>query len=162
MISKNLKNAINEQIKWELYSGYLYLSMATWFQEQTLDGFANFFFKQEEEEREHAFKFIEYLKDQGERAIMEQIDKPEAEFKSPEQVFQMSYEHEQVVTKRINDLMDLALKENNHATVSFLQWYVDEQVEEEATMDGILQKLKMIKDNPGPLFQLDAKLGERK
>ncbi len=162
MISKKLEQAINEQIKWELFSGYLYLSMATYFKEQNLDGFANFFFKQEEEEREHAFKFIEYLNDRGARAIMEQMDKPESSFKSPEQVFQMSYEHEQLVTKRINDLMDIALKENDHASVSFLQWYVDEQVEEEATMAGILQKLKMIQGSPGPLFQLDAQLGQRK
>ena len=162
MISDKLQKAINEQIKWEFYSGYLYLSMAGYFLSENFDGFASFFFKQENEERAHAFKFIHFLNEKGGKLELEALEKPTAKFVSPENVFEIAYEHERAVTQRINALLELAIKENDHSVASFLKWFVDEQVEEEATMDSIVRKLKMIANNPGALFMLDAKLGERK
>ncbi len=162
MISDKLQKAINEQIKWELYSGYLYLAMAGYFLSENLDGFANFFFKQEIEERNHAFKFVHFLNEKGGKLELDTIEKPKNKFNSVENVFEIAYEHEQAVTQRIHSLLELAIKENDHSVASFLKWYVDEQVEEEATMDSILHKVKMIGNNPGALLMMDARLGERK
>lgn len=162
MISQKLEKAINEQVKWELYSGYLYIAMAGYFLSENFEGFANFFFKQELEERAHAFKFMHFLNEKGGKIELEAIDKPEAKFNSPAHVFEIAYEHEKAVTERINKLYELALKENDHSVSSFLKWFIDEQVEEEATMDSILSNLKRAKDNVGVLFMLDKKLGDRK
>lgn len=161
MISEQMQDAINEQINKELYSEYLYLSMAAYFEAQNLPGFANFFVVQAQEERFHAMKFYKFLNDRGGRVILKAIDQPMVDFDSPLQVFEESYKHEQFVTRRIHDLVDVAMAEKDHATMSFLNWFVDEQVEEEATFDELVNKLKMVDGKGHALLMLDKELGAR-
>lgn len=161
MISKKLEKAINEQINREIFSEYLYISMQAWFAHQTLDGFANWMDAQGKEERFHAMKFFNYLLERGGKVELKPIAGPTVDFDNPLNAFQMAYEHEQYVTKSINELMDLAVKENDHATKSFLQWFVDEQVEEEAAADKIVNMLKMVGDNGYGIMMLDRELGQR-
>ncbi|MBM4404515.1 MAG: ferritin [Candidatus Cloacimonetes bacterium] len=161
MINKQLQDAINAQINRELYSEYLYLAMSAWFAGQNLDGFANWMSVQSQEERFHAMKFYHYVIERGGAVILEQIDKPPGYFKNPLHAFEMTLEHEQFITDNINKLMDLAIKKNDHAAKSFLQWYVDEQVEEEANADKILKQLAMVKDNPHGVLMLDRELATR-
>ena len=161
MISKRLQNAINKQINKELYSEYLYLSMAAYLESIGLEGFANFFKVQVQEERFHAMKFFDYVNERGGRVILEAIDRPQIEFKSPVEIFEIAYKHEQYVTKLINALMEVAIKENDHAAKSFLNWYIDEQVEEEASMDKILNQLKMIGGKGQGMLMLDKDLATR-
>ncbi len=161
MISKKLQNAINKQINKELYSEYLYLSMAAYLESIGLEGFANFFKVQVQEERFHTMKFFDYVNERGGRIILEAIDRPQIEFKSPVEIFEIAYKHEQYVTKLINELMEVAIKENDHAAKSFLNWYIDEQVEEEASMDKILNQLKMIGGKGQGMLMLDKELAAR-
>ena len=161
MISKKLEKAINEQINKELYSEYLYLSMASYFSSAGLEGFENFFLMQVKEERFHAMKMYHFLNERGGRAVMQAIDGPETEFSSPLAVFKKALEHEQYVTSLINGLMDLAIAENDHAAKSFLNWFIDEQVEEEASMEGIVNKLEMIGGQGNGLLMLDKELAGR-
>jgi ferritin len=161
MINKALEKAINQQINKELYSEYLYSAMHAWFAGQNLDGFANWMMVQAKEEHFHAMKFFNYLIERGGNVELLAIEKPPKGFTKPLKAFQMALEHEQFVTKSINELMDLAIKEKDHAARSFLQWYVDEQVEEEANADKIVHKLEMIKDNPQGLYMLDNELAQR-
>ncbi len=161
MLSQKLQDAINEQINFELYSEYTYLSMAAYLQANDLDGIANFFTVQTQEERFHAMKFYNYLLERGGRIILKPIAGPEVEFKTVLEVFEKTMTHEKEVTRRINALMDLAKQENDHATVSFLQWFLDEQVEEEATVSKILGKLKYIGENGPGLLMLDQELAQR-
>ncbi len=161
MISKKLQDAINDQINKELYSEYFYLSMASYFKSVGLDGFENFFLVQVEEERFHSMKMYNFLNERGGRVILKQIDAPKTEFNSPLEVFELAYKHEQYVTKLINDLMDVAIEVNDHAARSFLNWFVDEQVEEESSMDKILNKLKMIGGKGQGMLMLDKELATR-
>ena len=161
MISKKLQDAINEQINRELFSEYLYLSMRAWFTSQTLDGFATWMDVQTKEEHAHAMGFYMYLLSRGGKVDLKAIAKPAIAFKDPMDVFQQTYAHEQYITKSINDLMDLGLKEKDHAFVSFLKWYVDEQVEEENNDETIIGKLNLIKGRPEGLLFLDKELGLR-
>ena len=161
MLSQKLQDAINDQINFELYSEYTYLSMAAYFQENDLDGIANFFNVQTQEEHFHAMKFYNYVLERGGKIILKPIAGPEVEFKSALEVFEKTLAHEKEVTRRINAIMDLAKKENDHATVSYLQWFIDEQVEEEATVNKILGKLKYIGENGPGLLMLDQELSAR-
>jgi ferritin len=161
MISKKLEAAINAQINKEIYSAYFYLSMSAYCTSKDLDGFANFFTVQNQEETFHAMKLYNFLLDRGGKVILTTIDGPPVDFASPLDTFEKTLEHEQLVTKSINDLLDLAIKENDHATSSFLRWYVDEQVEEEATVGKIVNKLKLVGDNIGGLFIIDTELAAR-
>ncbi len=161
MISKKLEKAINEQINKELYSEYLYISMQAWFANQNLDGMATWMDAQGKEERFHAMKFFNYLIERGGKVALKPIDGPQVDFDNPLKAFSQAYKHEQLVTKSINDLMDLAIKENDHAAKSFLQWYVDEQVEEEASVDKIVAQLKMVGDNGHGIMMIDRELGQR-
>ncbi|MBW6514548.1 MAG: ferritin [Candidatus Syntrophosphaera sp.] len=161
MISKKLEKAINEQINKELFSEYLYTSMQAWFAGQNMDGMANWMLAQSQEEHFHAMKFFNYLIERGGKVKLLAIDKPETEFGTPLKAFASALEHEQIITKSINELMDLAIKENDHASRSFLQWYVDEQVEEESNVDNVVQKLKMIGNDMNGIFMLDRELGTR-
>ncbi len=161
MISDKLQDAINYQINRELFSEYYYLSMASYFNSTGLSGFENFFLVQVEEERFHAMKMYRFLNEKGGRVILADIEAPKTEFKSPMEVFQLAYDHEKLVSSLINDLMDLAIKENDHATKNFLNWFVDEQVEEEASMEGILNKLKLINGEGHGLLMLDNELAAR-
>lgn len=161
MISKKLQDAINEQINRELYSEYLYNSMCAWFAGQTLNGFATWMEVQTREEHAHAMGFYKYLLDRGGKVELKAIAKPPKDFKDPLDAFKQTLEHEHFITKSINDLMDLAIKEKDHAFASFLKWYVDEQVEEESTVDKVIQKLKMVGDNSQGLFMIDNELASR-
>jgi len=161
MISKAMEKAINKQINAELYSAYYYYAMAAYFDNEGLEGMANFMKSQAVEETGHAQKFYDYVNEQGGRIILEAIDKPRTDFDSPKQIFELGLEHEKHVTSLINDLVTLALDEKDYATKVFLDWYVTEQVEEEATMDSIVRKFNIIGDSGQGLLQLDAKLGER-
>ncbi len=161
MISSKLEDAINKQINAEIYSAYLYQSMAAYFEAKSLEGFANWMDVQAEEELTHARKFYDYLNERGGRVILASIDAPDVEWEAPIEAFKEAYAHEQKVTAMINDLVDLAIEENDHATRSFLQWFVDEQVEEEASVEEIIDKMDMIGDSGNGLYMFDNKIGER-
>ena len=162
MISKAMEKALNDQINKELYSSYYYYAMAAYLDNQGFEGMANFMKAQAMEETAHAQKFYDYMNEQGGRVILEAIDKPPAEYKNPKHIFELGLEHEKFVTSRIHNLVSLAIDEKDYATKQFLDWFISEQVEEEATMDSILNKFNMIGDAGHGLFMLDAKLGERK
>ena len=161
MLSKKIEKAINDQINAEFWSAHLYLSMSAWFSEQNLPGFSNWMYVQYKEEDTHALKFFRYVNERGGRVILQPIAELPAEWKSPVDAFQQTLDHERVVTSRIYKIMELALEEKDYATVSFLQWYVNEQVEEEATAEDYLNKLKMIEKNPAGMYALDNELGAR-
>ena len=144
MIGKKMEDALNEQVNAELFSSYLYLSMESWFKSKNLSGFANWMRVQTQEEMTHAMKIYDFIDERGGRIALKAIDGPQTEWDSPLAVFEAVYEHEQKVTGLINDLVDLAIKEKDHATNSFLQWFVTEQVEEEASADEAIQQLKMV------------------
>ncbi|NQT25443.1 ferritin [candidate division KSB1 bacterium] len=161
MLSKKMGDALNGQIQWEMFSGYIYLAMSANCDSIGLKGFANWFMVQYKEEMDHAFKMYNYLLEQGADVELLAIDKPQQSYDSPLQMFEVALEHEQGVTKRINDLVDLAISEKDHATQIFLQWFVTEQVEEESNANENIDKLKLIKDNPGGLFMMDKDLAAR-
>ncbi|MBM9511497.1 ferritin [Desulfogranum marinum] len=161
MLKKKLQKALNDQINAEMYSSYLYLSMESYFQSISLGGFANWMRGQVQEELMHGMKFYDFVVERGGRVTLDAIAKPEAEWKSPLDAFEAILKHEQHVTSLVNDLVNLAISEKDHATNIFLQWFVSEQVEEEATVGGIVDRLRLIKDNPSGLFMLDAELSKR-
>ncbi len=161
MIPEKMNKAINDQIAKELYSEYLYLAMATWFAEKNLDGFANWFYKQAVEEHNHAMKFMHYLIERGGSVKVPGIAEPKIEAVKYIEFFQAALEHERFISKSINELMDVALEINDHASKSLLQWFVDEQVEEEGSVEKIVAYLEMIGENTGAIFMLNAELGKR-
>ncbi|MCG8640317.1 MAG: ferritin [Desulfobacterales bacterium] len=161
MISQKLQDAINYQINRELFSEYYYLSMASYFNSLSLSGFENFFLVQAEEERFHAMKLYNFLNERGGRVLLQALEAPKTEFASPIEVFELAYEHETVVSGLINDLMDLAIKENDHAVKNHVDWFVEEQVEEEDSMDTVLSKLKLINGEGHGLLILDSELAQR-
>jgi ferritin len=135
--------------------------MESYFQSLNLNGFANWMRVQTQEEVSHAMKIYDFINERGGRAVLKGIDGPPTEWNSPLAVFEAAFTHEQKVTGLIHDLVDLAIKEKDHATNSFLQWFVNEQVEEEASADAIVQQLKMMEKAPGGMFMLDRELGQR-
>ncbi len=161
MISKKMAEAVNAQINKEFYSAYLYLSMSAWSAGQNLKGFAGWFAAQAKEELGHALKFYKYLEDQGAKIRLAAIDAPTATFASPLAVFEATLKHENFITESIHKLMDQAVEEKDHATQIVLQWFVTEQVEEEATVTAIVEKLKLIGDAPHGLFMVDRELAAR-
>jgi ferritin len=161
MLGEKLEKQINDQINKELYSAYLYLAMAAQFEAENLPGFASWMKKQAEEEQEHAMKFFGYVNERGGRVVLEAIEKPATDFGTPVEVFTETLAHEQKVTALINSLYETALEEKDYASQSFLQWFIDEQVEEEDTASGILETLKMIGDKGHALIMFDHQLGQR-
>jgi len=161
MLKKNVEKALNQQINAELYSAYLYLSMNAHFQALNLKGFANWMRVQAMEEFTHADKFSAYVLDRGGHVVLTAIDSPPVTWKSALVVFQETYKHEQKVTGLINALVDLAINEKDHATNNFLQWFVNEQVEEEANADALVQQLKLIGEAGQGLLMLDRELAQR-
>ena len=161
MISKKMEDALNGQVNAEMYSAYLYLSMESYFKSLNLNGFANWMRAQTQEEMMHAMKIYDFINERGGRIILKAIDGPPTKWESPLAVFETTYAHEQKVTGLINKLVDLAIEEKDHATNTFLQWFVNEQVEEEASADEIVQQLKMMENAPGGMFMLDRELGQR-
>lgn len=161
MISQDMQHLLNEQIKKEFYSSYLYLSMVAYFEEQNLKGFANFFKVQVQEERDHAMIFFKYISHVQGKVKLQQIDQPDVNFNSPLEVFREAYNHELFVTKSIYSIVDLSLEERDHKTNSFLQWFVNEQAEEESNMDDNIKKLELIGDDIRGILMLDAELMTR-
>ncbi len=161
MISKKMQDALNEQVNAELYSAYLYLSMEAFFRSKNLNGFANWMKVQTQEEMAHVMKIYGFIDERGGRIRLKAIEGPPTEWATPLAVFEAVLEHEQKVTGLVNDLVDLAIKEKDHATNSFLQWFVSEQVEEEASADAAIQQLKMVESAPGGMFMFDRELGQR-
>ncbi len=161
MLSKKMEDAFNEQINAELYSAYLYLAMAAYFESLNLHGFAHWMKCQTNEEFGHAMKMFDFLNQCGNRVVLKSIPEPSITWDSPLAVFEATYKHEQAVTARIAAMVNLAIAEKEHAAANFLQWFVKEQVEEEASAADVVQKLKMIADSTtGQLF-IDSELGKR-
>jgi len=161
MLKKKLEKALNDQINAELHSAYLYLSMAAYFHSLNLNGFANWMQAQVQEEIVHAMKIYDYVNDRSSRVLLQPIKGPETEWKSPLIAFEAAYKHEQYITGRINDLVELAVAEKDKSTESFLQWFVDEQVEEESSVDNVVQQIKLAGEKGPGLFMLDRELGQR-
>lgn len=160
-MNKKIEDAFNEHLNAEFFSSYLYLSMANYFTAKNLEGMASWMQIQTQEEWAHGMKFLDFINDRGGRVILKQIDQPEVEWSSPLAVFQEAFEHECLVSSKINKLVDLAIAESDHAANTFLQWFVTEQVEEEATTLSIVGKLKLIGDNSTGLLIVDQRLGQR-
>ena len=161
MLSKKMFAAMNEQVKHELYSAYLYLSMAAHFEAANLGGFAKWMRIQAGEEQEHALKFFDHILERGEKVVLQSIDQPVVEFGSPIAVFEEVLAHEQKVTELIHKLYALAVEEKDFASQLFLGWFVSEQVEEEKNASSIVETLKMVGDRGIALHRLDHELGER-
>jgi ferritin len=161
VISNKLADAVNKQINAELFSSYLYLSMAAYFAKENLPGFANWMRVQAQEEMVHVLKFYDYLLSRQAAVKLMSVDGPPSDWNGPLDVFQDAFKHEQKVTGLINGLMDLAVAERDHAMQMCLQWFINEQVEEEASADAIVQKLKLMAGAPGGIFMLDKELAAR-
>jgi len=161
MLSKEMEAVLNAQVNAEDYSAYLYGSMANYFEAQGLKGFANWFQVQASEERGHARKIEAYVNDRGGRVLLKAIDAPKTEWKSAQEVFEDVVSHEQHVTKLIYDLSTMAMEERDHATHTFLEWFVSEQVEEEASAGDALNKVKLGANAPGAMLYLDREFGSR-
>jgi len=161
MISKKMIESLNQQINREIYSAYLYLSMAAYASSVGLNGFANWFNVQVKEELTHAEKFYNYVNQQGGRVKLKTIEQPPGDFSSAVDLFQKTLAHEKKVTKMIGDLVNLAKKEKDHATETFLQWFVTEQVEEEANAIENLQKLNLVGKDGNGLLMIDSQLATR-
>ena len=161
MLSKKIEEALNEQINKEIYSAYLYLSMSAHSTNKGLPGFANWFMLQYQEEMEHAMRFYVYINEQGSKVKLKKIDEPLSSFKGPMDMFQKTLNHEKFVTKSINDLLELAIKQRDFATQTFLQWFVTEQIEEEANDNEIISKLKLAGKEGNGLFMIDKDLSTR-
>ncbi|BDS08175.1 ferritin [Oceaniferula spumae] len=161
MIHEDLQSAINHQINQEFTAAYNYLGMATYFDAQNLDGFANWMLKQHDEEQAHGMKLLNYLQDRGGKVKLESLPSPRIDFSGPLEIFKSSLVQEQKNTCSINDLYELATKLNDHATKSHLQWFIDEQVEEEKSVEDVIALLERIGDDPAGLLYLDDKLAAR-
>ena len=161
MLSEKMETALNQQLNRELYSAYLYLSMAAYSTSLGLQGCAKWFTVQAQEEVTHAMKFYNYIHQQGRKVTLEAIEAPQKDFDSITEAFNMTLEHEKLVTSLINKLVELAKKENDVATEIFLQWFITEQVEEESSASEIVQKFELGGDKGGPLLMIDSELAQR-
>jgi ferritin len=161
MLSERMEKAINDQINAELYSSYMYAAMSMYFESVDMSGAAIWMKAQAQEELVHAWKFMNYVNERGGRVELQAIEKPPVEWESVLEAFQAALEHERKVSSLINALVSIAREENDHMTDNFLQWYVAEQVEEEASAGEVVRKLKLIGDSGGGLFMMDNSLGQR-
>lgn len=161
-LSEKVLKELNAQLNREIYSAYLYLSMAAYFESLGLKGFSNWMKVQWQEELMHAMKFFEYIANRKGRIELYSIEKPPKEWKSPLHAFEFALEHEKEVTKRISSLIELAISEKDHATFSMLQWFVNEQVEEEQIFEDVVSKLKLADNDTRALLFLDVELGKRR
>ncbi len=160
-LSDKMQQALNGQINAEMYSSHLYLAMSAYFESLDLPGFANWMRVQANEESLHVDKFFAYIVERGGRVELEAIDKPPAEWQSPLDAFSASFQHEQKITVLINDLVGVAEDEKDRASESFLRWFVDEQVEEEASVDRVVKMLRMSDGQAAAMFMLDRELAAR-
>jgi len=155
MLSENIESALNKQIRIEAESSQIYLSMACWAESQGFEGVAEFMFAQADEEREHMLRLLKYLIERGGKAIVSELSKPTTEYTSPKKMFEEVLEHEVFVSNSINDLVSITFDEKDFATHNFLQWYVAEQIEEEATARTILDKINLIGDEKSGFYLFD-------
>jgi len=156
-----MQKALNTHLNEEFYSSYLYLSMAAFFEAKNLKGFANWMRLQSAEEQMHGMKFFNFILQKGGKVTLAEIGAPKIEWKSIPEVFADTLKHEQKISGLINKLVEVAMTEKDYATNTFLQWFVTEQVEEEANVEEIVQKIEMIGDNKSGLYMLDNELGAR-
>ncbi|MGI5895463.1 MAG: ferritin [Oscillospiraceae bacterium] len=161
MLSQTLTKAISEQVNAEYYSAYLYLAMSAACDRMGFKGFANWMHVQAQEEMAHGTHMFEHLLDRGAAPAFGDIKAPPSEYSDLREIFEKTLAHEEMVTGLINKLASLAMQENDHATYNFLQWYINEQVEEESTASLILQKLNFIGDNASMLYALDTEMAAR-
>lgn len=161
MFSNAVETAMNEQIKNELYSAYLYLSMSAYLESINLPGFAHWMRLQSEEEVEHAMKFFDYINERGGKVVLDAIAQPPVEWEGPLQVFEQAYAHEQKITAMIETIYELATTEKDYASQFMLEWYINEQVEEERNAAEIVDQIKRMGDHSTAVFMLDQKLGSR-
>jgi len=160
-MNKKVEKAINDQINAELYSAYLYLSMAAYAESEGLPGFGNWMKRQANEEVAHAMKFFDYVAERGGRVTLAAIDQPDVEFEGPQDLFEKTLQHEQLVTSLIHDLYALTVEEKDYASQILLQWYIEEQVEEESSANEILDQIRMAGAKGHVLLMLDRALGSR-
>ena len=161
MLSDQILNKLNDQIRKEAYSAYLYYSMSAYFESVNLKGFANWMLIQAQEEITHTQRIFTYINDKGARVQLGPLEEPPHDWDSPLACLEDAYQHECMISGIINECVTLALGESDHPTNSMLQWFVKEQVEEEANADDLVQKLKLIGDNSSGLYLLDVDLGKR-
>lgn len=160
-MGEKMEQALNDQVNAEWYSANLYMAMSAYFQAENLPGFAGWMYAQALEELTHGMKIYNFINEAGGRAVIKGIDAPPAAWESPEAAFRDACAHEQKVTGLINSLVDLAVSQKEHAANTMLQWFVEEQVEEEASVDAVLKKLERAGDGAGVLFMIDRELGSR-
>jgi ferritin len=160
MISKKLEKAINDQIRIEEESSRIYMAMASWCEVKGLPGAARFLYLHSDEEREHQLKFVHFLNDRGGYAVLQAVDQPAAEFNSIEELFDKVLKHEQFVTKKINEMVDICLKEKDHTTNNFLQWFVEEQIEEESLVQDVVDKIRLVGESKVGNFHIDMYLSQ--
>lgn len=161
MINSKIEKALNDQINAEYYSAYLYLSMSAYLDNINLKGMANWMRVQYQEEVTHALKMYDFILERGGKVCLSQINTPPTEWSSVLDIFKETLKHEEYVTSLINNLVDISISEKDHATTNFLQWFVNEQVEEEANASEILGQVKMAQESKGTMFMLDKQLGTR-
>ncbi|TDX86017.1 ferritin [Epilithonimonas xixisoli] len=161
MVSEKIINLVNEQITKEQYAAQLYLSMSAWFYAQDLEGIGNYFRVQSKEELMHADKMFDYVNDVGGKIILNEVPKPPHEFDNAQEIFEKALDHERLVTKSIFNIVKTANEEGDFSTTSFLQWFINEQVEEESSASTLVSKIKMVKDNPSALYLFDQELAQR-
>ncbi len=161
MLNEKMEEALNSQFNFEIYSAYIYFSMSAYFLSIKLPGFAQWMRAQTQEEMIHAMKFYDYINEQDGRIKLQQIDKPATEWESPLAAFENALNHEKIVTGRINDMVTLAIDEKDQETNNFLQWYVKEQVEEEESVGGVVEKIKIAGDETSRLQKIDQELSTR-
>jgi len=155
MLSKNIEKALNKQIRIEAESSQIYLSMACWAESKGFEGVAEFMFAQADEEREHMLRLLKYLIERGGNAVISDLNQPPSDFNSPKAMFEEVLKHEIFVSESINDLVSITFDEKDFATHNFLQWYVAEQIEEEATARTILDKINLIGDDKSGFYLFD-------
>lgn len=161
MLDKNVVDLLNQQVNKEFYSAYLYLEFSNFYYDQGLEGFGNWFKIQAQEERDHAMLFIQYLQNNGEKVVLDAIDRPKADLSSAKDVLEETLKHEQYVTSLIHNIYDAAYSKKDFRTMQFLDWFVKEQGEEEANADNNLKKYQLFGDDPKSLYMLDNELGTR-
>ena len=161
MLNAKIEQALNAQIQKEFQSAYIYLGMCAYFESANLPGAATWMRHQAEEEQEHAMKIFEFMHDRGGRVLLETLQQPPTDYASSIAVFKAAYAHEQKVTQSIHDLYALAVAEQDYPTQVMLQWFIDEQVEEEKNASGIVAQLEMVGDSPAALFMIDRQLAAR-
>ena len=161
MLKKKIEDAFNKHLNAEAFSAHLYMSMSAYFQSINLKGMAHWMRMQSEEETTHEMKFFDHILARGGKVSLDKIGAPKIEWESPLAAFEESYQHEQMITDKINKLVDLSIAESDHASNAFLQWFVTEQVEEEEAAMEIIEQLKLIGDDSGALFLFDKELGQR-